>query len=312
MDFSILKLATKILRIFSVVIILIQLFFAKFVQSILPLPSGPVFVISALIISHIILIILNTILIKKINEDSEYSLYIGILNSIIGSVVGKIFATKFLFAIYVGLLVYLILLFISEKFGIESNMLIKIVPIAVIAIVLITSRSTSKNASVQTDSQIIKDFEKIEKNNTIEEIEEKLGKDSKFSEDEETENQYAVFEYEDEDLSIKVTLKDNETYSKEISFFSSDSNKLFGNKKITFKNFDKLISSFENKTLTYEELKSTLGNQDGIEYDTFYGFSNTRSKYIFADTQENYISVTFEGNTFSGLSGTVDGKDYWY
>ena len=296
MELKMLKVTAKILRVLSIIEIILQFVLIRFVNSIFP--SIKFLGFKELII-QIVLIILNTILIKKINEESEQSIFIGFLNCIVGIIVGKVFSEEIFFIIYTGALIYLILFVIGKKLGREENIWQKIIPIAFVIIMLFVNDSTINN-----NSKIVEDFKKIEIGDTLEELEAKMGKSGEITKNEQKE--YAVFKYDNTDLT--VYLENNEVYLKKITYFESEINELFGNSKISFRNFYKLKDSIDNKTLIYEELKSTLGNQEGILVNAFYGLDDLKETYIFADKNKNYLEVTLEGGTLDKISGEINGE----
>ena len=310
-----LGLVAKILRVFSIVLIIFQVISIKMIKSILP--SIQVTNLFGVIIAHIVLIALITIFIKMIEEDSDNAIWLGLGICVAGIIIGNVFYTEdnIIRPIYSGVLAYFLLFFIGTKISIDQNTWYEILSIVIIGVVVFSVYKFCRNgvgvegSDSKTSSEIISDYEKINEGDTLEEVENKLGKKAtSISNDEYQKNVY--FDYGDLKLDLilgKTTDENNqevfEVGLKEISYFGNE--KLLSNPKISFKNFDEIKSKFDTE-FTYDDVKSALGGQDGIEVRVFYGVSNRT--YLFADTKGNYIEIECKNSKVGLLSGEVEGE----
>lgn len=157
------------------------------------------------------------------------------------------------------------------------------------------SSDDSKKTEEKTDTKVkancefYKCIDKINPENTVEEVNSIIGIDGVL-----TDEQYNFYEYDFGD-DKKITLK----------FYSSDKSTIvvdyakedLKNNKVTLENLTDLKSRI-NDGITYEEFKKEVGGVDG----TLIEKSTLSNKYVWVTKNEGYVTATFSN------SGRNEGK----
>lgn len=273
------------------------------------------------VIFGIILIVMNYIFLSKIDSEDPSSLIIGLMESIFGIIVGGISGDIITIAAFGVLLVSIITFFIGATtnnleerwFKVVSDVAIVISVFLLIVLIILTKAGFFVNIS-----KIESKFNSIEQTDTVDEIQKKLGKKGEiqdnvyFSQITRLETNFS----DAKNIKIKVDFLDNKVTSKELSYDSHYSNKLFGNSKIRFSKFQQIKTKADNEEeLSYAELRELLGNKDdGILIGQTYSVSILSGEtlsgytYIFADKEENYIEVKIFEEKVSSMQGWVNGQ----
>ena len=134
-----------------------------------------------LFLMQFVLIILNFVFLNKLSMEDPSAITIGIVESIIGIITGNIFNDLPAIVAFGVLIGSIILFFIGDRTGnLESGWFKFLSSVAIVGAVFLMVIAIMLNKSGVTTNvkklSIKKDFELIEKDDTIEEIEKKLKK----------------------------------------------------------------------------------------------------------------------------------------